>query len=206
MSDQDIDIIESMSGSFSLHVDIGENNVHNALIRPFFPYRESHQQIADILLPRLEQIFGNLRVDTAHILESRTPYGIHNDIASAGFDPLQQTDRLAAWTFIIPLDDYPSHTIVFNESDPVCKTVQEWQLARSVIPHGKPVDREFHSRYLSHVDPHDLDYLTVESIFAWKKGSLFAAARKNFHTSDNFPAQGLVSKRAIIMWTTVANS
>ena len=205
MSDQDIDDIESMLDSFPLHVDIGEGGIHNAVIRPFFPYRESYQRISDILLPRITELFGDVNIDTAHILESRTPYGIHNDVASAGFDPLQ-TDRLAAWTFIIPLDDYPSHTIVFNESDPVCKTVQEWQLARSVAPHGIPIDVEFHSRYLSHVDIHDLDFLTVASIFAWKKGSLFAAARKNFHTSDNFPANGLTSKRAIIMWTTVPGS
>jgi hypothetical protein len=200
LSDSEIQTIEQLSNEFATHED-KHPGVHDVLIKPFYPYTNSI--IAEIILPKIKKEFGDVYIDTAHILESFIPYGVHNDIASAGFDPLVESTSIPAWTFIIPLDDYESHTVVFNESDLVYKTMEPWIAARNVLPHGQPVDKKFHEKYLSHVDLNDLNYLTLKYVFAWKKGSMFAAARSNFHTSDNFPANGLTSKRGIIMWTTV---
>jgi hypothetical protein len=203
LSDLEIQHINELSVEFLEHRDIGESG-HNVTTRPFFMQWENYQGMADILMPKIRTHFGNsLQVDAAHILESYRPYGIHNDIASAGFDPLANNDRQPAWTFIIPLDDYDSRTVVFNESDPVHKITSTWIRERGIHPHGLPVDEEFYQRYLTNTPRADYDYLTIKDVFEWKRGSMFAAARANFHTSDNFPSWGVESKRAIIMWTTV---
>ena len=48
------------------------------------------------------------------------------------------------------------------------------------------------------------EYGVVSSqIFKWKKGSMFAAPRFRFHTSDNFLANGLTRKQAIVAWTSI---
>jgi hypothetical protein len=135
-------------------------------------------------------------------LDARVPYGIHTDVVSGGYDP--DGDRDAAWTFIIPLADYDSHTIVFEQGHDYIKTVGDWVRATNPEPHN--INDEFHQRYLTHTDREDLRWLTPQAVFAWQAGSLFAADRRCFHVSDNFPAQGLVNKRAIIIWSTVPKS
>ena len=64
------------------------------------------------------------------------------------------------------------------------------------------IDAATKLKYFSHVPGNDpLDWLTIEDIFKWKKGAMFAADRFKFHTSDNFIANGVASKRALIAWT-----
>jgi hypothetical protein len=119
---------------------------------------------------------------------------------SAGFDPSGTRD--AAWTFIIPLDNYDSSTLVFAQQHDTIKTLDRWIAETGAEPHD--IDDELHQRYLTHVDRLDLRYLDVEDIFPWRKGSLFAASRRKFHTSDDFPSRGLRVKRAIVIWSTVS--
>jgi hypothetical protein len=120
---------------------------------------------------------------------------------TAGFDI--NGDRQAAWTFIIPLDDYDSRTIVFHQGFADIKIPQQAIDQGLLKPHGDPIDDDLHHNFLSHCDPNHLRYLTVEDMFLWRRGSLFATDRRKFHVSDNFPRQGLSNKRAIVMWSSV---
>lgn len=173
---------------------------HNAVTYSIFLQMPQHQAIADILVPRFQQYFGNnISLDTTHILNSYVPYGIHTDVMSADFD--SNGDKTAAWTFIIPLADSNSNTVVFKQQHETIKTLDAWIEATGATPHT--IDDNLHSRYLSHVDRLDLRYLDVETIFPWRQGDLFAADRRKFHTSDNFPARGVKCKRAIVIWSTV---
>lgn len=207
LSAQELDDIQQAvigtAGPENIHYDHGTGAEHNAIIYPFFDWMPKHHRVFEILTPRLRQHFGpELDLDTTHILDARVPYGIHTDVVSGGFDP--DGDRDAAWTFIIPLEDYDSHTIVFEQGHDYIKTVRDWVMATDPEPHD--IDYQFHQRYLTHTDAEDLRYLTPQSVFAWRAGDLFAADRRCFHVSDDFPAHGIANKRAIIVWSTVPKS
>ena len=157
--------------------------------------------LVDILQPKLEEAFGNnIFASHIHVLESHFPYGLHNDAEQPNMiiapDP--------AWTLIIPLDDYPSKTYVFNERSGF-KDPCQWANHYNISPtEYNCVDDETFSRDFAPIaEPDILKYLTVESTFQWKKGSCFAADRYRYHCSDNFYNHGISHKRAIIMWTSV---
>ena len=162
---------------------------------PFF------KPVADILMPKLHAEFGTdliIKNGHCHVLNTITPFGTHNDVSSTGFVPNDKTE--AAWTFIIPFADYDSHTIVFNEHSEYTKTVWHWQQENN-IPAKNAIDDETYEKYFSHIWRTAFDCLTIEAIFPWRKGDLFAASRKKFHCSDNYPLRGLDTKRALIIWT-----
>lgn len=163
-------------------------------------YDEKNKIIKDILEPKFVKEFGSsLYIQQIHIFDSYDPYNIHSDVDSGG--EIVPTAPIPAWTFIIPLFDVESHTIVFNEQDPV-KSPEHY--IKNTQPFDKPsIDIETYKKYFSHTSYNLFRYLTIEEIFKWKKGSLFAASRFKFHTSDNFLINGITNKRAIIAWTSL---
>lgn len=207
LSDQELDtierIVEQNRTEKNTYYDTTHSSGHNAVTFGFFMWMPQYREIRDILAPRLRKHFGEtLQLPTAHILNAYVPYGIHTDVMSGGFDPLGPDD--AAWTFIIPLDTYDSSTIVFEQQHNTIKTMDKWIEAVDPVPHD--IDDQFHQQYLTHTDRLDMRYLTPEAVFPWRRGDLFAANRRKFHTSDNFPSRGVECKRAIVIWSTVPKS
>lgn len=207
LNDQEIELIERVirdtRSDDNTHYDNKNDSGHNAVIHSFHLDHPWYQEIANVLIPKFHQHFGqDISLDTTHILNAYVPYGVHTDVMSAEFDP--NGSREAAWTFIIPLDNYQSHTLVFAQQHNTIKTLARWIEETQPTPHA--INDELHQRYLTHIDRLDLQYLDVEDIFSWRKGSLFAASRRKFHTSDDFPGHGLACKRAIIIWSTVPKS
>lgn len=160
---------------------------------------DQHRVLGNLLLPKLAQEFGpRLRVQSAHVLYSSEPYGIHSDVLSGNRE--QHEDKTPSWTFIIPLDTYDSTTVVFEQISPEIKTVSEW-VAATNPPKLDVITEEEIEKYFTHVPRSDLEYLSIESTFKWTKGTLFAASRSKFHTSDNYIKNGVSGKEAIIIWT-----
>jgi hypothetical protein len=206
LSDSELDLIDSLTLQHGARTEVGSADnpeLHHSLILSFFLDWPEFVKIRDILIPKLQQEFGvGIALDNStHILESYSPYGIHSDVMTAGFE--LDDPREAAWTFIIPLADYDSHTLVFDQGFSEYKHPQQAIDAGALLPHGKLLDPELHDRYLSHCNPEHLRYLTVETVFKWRKGWLFAMDRKRFHVSDNYPKNGLAQKRGIVCWSTV---
>ncbi len=204
LSDEEIDLIEKEvekhRSDRNTYVDRNKNSGHSAVTNGFFLHHLQYRRIAEILVPRLRANFApDLGFTSTHILNAYEPYGIHTDVMSSDFDP--QGPELAAWTFIIPLENYRSHTIVFEQKHDTIKTLDQWITATNPQPHE--IDDEFHQHYLTHTDRLDLRWLTPECVFPWRKGTLFAADRRKFHTSDDFPRHGITCKRAIVIWSTV---
>lgn len=204
LTDQELDTIEnsvaSQRSDRTVFDDRDSRSGHHAETWSFFLNFPQYQAVADILVPKFQQEFGSdISLDISHILNAHRPYGVHTDVMSGDYDP--QGARQAAWTFIIPLADYDSHTLVFAQGHDVIKTVPEW--VAKTNPPAYPVNETMREQYLTHVDRVDLQYLTVESIFPWRRGHLFAAARSRFHTSDDFPRRGIATKRAIVIWSSV---
>jgi len=162
-------------------------------------FSEQHPEVTNILLPRIYKEFSpKLKIQDIHMLYSSEPYGIHSDVLSGDWENFVTTTP--AWTFIIPMENYNSNTIVFEQISPDIKTVSEWasttgaQKLNAITP-------EQVEKYFSHLPKDDLEYMSIEAIFPWTKGSLFAASRSKFHTSDNYIKNGIPGKEAIIIWT-----
>jgi hypothetical protein len=157
--------------------------------------------LVDIIQPKLEKEFGNgIKASHIHVLDSHFPYGLHNDAEQ----PNMNIAPNPAWTLIIPFNDYPSKTYVFNER---CgyKDPWSWIDKEGIKPNDNYcIDLETYEKDFSPITGYEVfKYLTVESTFEWKRGSCFAADRYRYHCSDNYYNHGIKSKKAIIMWTSV---
>jgi len=163
-------------------------------------YDKKYDIIKNILQPKLDKEFGaDLYIQQIHIFDSYDPYNIHSDVDSAGAAVEHAPNP--AWTFIIPLFDVNSHTIVFNETSEI-KDPQDY-IANTPANETHSIDFKTYQKYFSHAPYDYFKWLTIESIFPWTKGALFAASRFKFHTSDNFLANGIKNKRALIAWTSL---
>lgn len=174
--------------------------VHSANYHIFNPADSNYQDVMAILMPKFREHFHpELFIQQIHILDSIDPYRVHSDVESGYLQ--SSTPTTHAWTFIIPLEDYNSHTIVFNEGSET-KDVGEYTKATQPYDYAT-VDDETYRKYFTHIPRDLLQWLTIDQIFKWKKGAMFAAPRFRFHTSDNFLANGLTRKQAIVAWTSI---
>lgn len=172
----------------------------------FDPYSDEFKRAREILIPKIHAEFGsNVHIDSCHILHSYNPYGVHSDVLSGGKDGGAALRGVPSWTFIIPLDDFNSNTIIFNEESPDIKSVEEWVKTHKIKPNPEPISNELYEKYFTHCSKFFMRFLTIEDIFPWSKGALFAASRKKFHVSDNYRAHGLECKKAFIIWTSLVD-
>ena len=204
LSDAEIDTIESMVMAVKPHENFNptpSGEIVKSGDYYVFDYYDSHfAKVVEILAPKFQEAFGqDLFFEQIHIFDCVDPYRVHSDVASGWKKSPEPT--VPAWTLIIPLDTYDSHTIVFKEGS-IVKEPHEY--TKDVPPYANPtIDAATRQQYFSHIPGNVFDWLTIEDIFKWKKGSMFAAARFKFHTSDNFLANGIPGKRALIAWTRV---
>lgn len=205
LSDEEIDILDKDFQQIGKMIDYSVNNQPNSTLQTFIKdNRYLTNSAKTILEPKIKQHFGNdIFVNQGHILTSFIPYNIHTD-ARGGYGIPSDTYQ-AAWTFIIPLDNYDSSTIVFQQEADECE--ENWDDKYLIKKYGWELHDEdpiLFEKYLDGITNIErTSVYTVESIFKWKKGSMFAASRKKFHVSDNFPSRGVPEKRAIVMWTTI---
>lgn len=167
---------------------------------------ESYKEKLNIFLNnKIESFFEKNICDNWHILNAYRPYGIHTDSIDDEHDSyvhMLNKGHDFGWTFLIPLDDYPTNTIVFNESSSVVKVSTKWITKENRKPLGLITD-ELHTKYLTHQGKEITDYFSIETIFSWKKGNLLAMPRKSFHCSDNFLNKKIFEKRAIVGWSMI---
>ncbi len=157
------------------------------------------EKTLDIISTKIKKEFGDVVIHGRHILNSYQPYKIHTDgvLGEAGIDE----NNYGAWTIVIPLETCNSHTVIFNEWYVPTKSLFDYISEDAEKKNG--ISDEIYDKYLSAEYKPYMEYLSLDVIFPWKKGSLMAASRYKFHASDNFPANGLTNKRAIILWTTL---
>ena len=204
LSDSEINTIQTMVMQLTPHENFNPTPsgeiVKSGDYYVFDYYDPYFSAIKEILAPKFAKHFDQeLFFEQIHIFDCVDPYRVHSDVASGWKKSTFPT--VPAWTLIIPLDDYDSNTIVFREGSDL-KEPHEY--TKHVPPYENPtIDAETRARYFSHIPGDLFDWFTIEDIFKWKKGSMFAAARFKFHTSDNFLANGIPGKRALIAWTRV---
>jgi len=171
----------------------------NTIEREIFSFESDElKQAKDIIRNRIDIHFGkHISFGGAHILKAYIPYRAHTDAVYGeyGIDE----NNYGSWTLIIPLDDYDSNTILFNEYSFETKFLPEYIKGREPI---YKIGFDTRQKYLSHETPNNLNHLSIETIFPWKRNTCFAMSRYKFHGSDNFRKKNLPFKQAIIIWTS----
>lgn len=166
-----------------------------------FGLNKNQPWYTDIIRPKLDLHFGkDLEIFDPHILNSYYPYSMHTDGLDSGAD---NVTRYSAWTFVIPLDDYDSYTILFNEYDTTTKLVDQYIKNNPDAKIQNKLSDEFLKEHLSHEEPEFMKYFSLETMYKWNKRSCFATSRYKFHGSDFYLKNGLTTKRGIIMWSTL---
>lgn len=203
LSESEIDEIENIVCSTEVEINQSgkEHGDHQADYYYIKLYdHEPHSRISEILLPKLKSLLNSkIYIDDCHIMNSFKPYIPHSDTLT----PVPRDGYKHAWTIIIPLSDYYSNTFIFEEECSWSKSVMEWVKKENIKPKFA-VSEHIYKTYFSHSDRKQFDYLTIHDIFPWRKGWLNATSRTRFHSSDNFLARGISSKRAIVMWTSLS--
>jgi hypothetical protein len=152
-----------------------------------------------IIETKMKDTFGDdLYIGVCNVLNAFVPYRTHTDGIFSEFG-ISDT-HYGAYTCVLPLDNYNSNTFIFNEYYDKSKLISDYVRDTGAGPQSD-ITPEIMKKYFTHEDISYMKYMSIETIFPWKKGSLLAASRYKFHTSDDFPTHGVPMKRAIIMWT-----
>jgi hypothetical protein len=164
-------------------------------------YKKEFSIIRDIIEPKLKNLVTDkLILDHSHIFESLLPYNVHTD-----HNQSRMFSRLTpAYTIIIPLETYNSHTIAFNQHYTNMKRMEDVLLKEQLPVVDDCIDDEFYEKYMTHINPDYKKYLSVKEVFPWNKGSIHLCDRRYFHCSDNFIKNGITKKRGIVCWTSIA--
>lgn len=155
-----------------------------------FPWENSIEQ--KIIGEKLDNIFKPYEITISMFLEEFQPWGIHTDYFKDDINPY--------YACLIPLDfkNKITHTIIFNEEGIV---KNYWDILK---------DKNYKfSNYekilLSHIEEKYLKKVSIQKKFKWEIGNLIAWNRKLLHTSDNFIANGLDMKFALVLFLRLKN-
>jgi len=169
----------------------------------WYPGPSYQQELCAFINDKIEKQFSDNKCDNWHVLNAYKPYGIHTD--SLDDEVEADTHSLPkgykfGWTFLIPLQDYNTHTIVFNERSDVMKVSSKWIVRENRSPQ-RSISDETYEKYFTHQGKDLIDYFSIDTIFPWQKGDLLAMPRSSFHCSDNFENKRMLEKRALIGWS-----
>jgi hypothetical protein len=205
LSDDEIFEIEKtfrMRYDTMMHKEPTEHkNISHAL--RWFPGPSYQTELCVVMNNKIQEYFSNNTCDNWHILNAYKPYGIHTDSLDENIDAYTHSlpaGHIFGCTFLIPLADYNTHTIVFNERSDKMKVSTNWIARENRSPQGL-ISNEIYEKYLTNQSKELVDYFSIDTIFPWKKGSLLAMPRTSFHCSDNFTIKNMFEKRALIGWS-----
>jgi hypothetical protein len=149
------------------------------------------------LFKKLDQTLNrNIKVKCGMYLREVEPWDIHTDYQH----PFDQGDN-PDLAILIPLKivsdtQQTTHTVVFNE---LCQTnFKDFKLSHNKLTsHAK----NLHQTHCGHCDADDLEYVSLNGVYAWTPGSLIYWDRKMLHCSDNFLKNHIREKQALVLFT-----
>lgn len=199
LSSDEVDfIVEFVQTTVKVWEDQTDDNRIQSYYYPWSYYSKDFSKIREIFDAKFKKLTDiNLVIDHSHIFQSRLPYDVHSDFYQVKLLP---KNLYPAYTIIIPIEDYDSHTIAFNQYSEIKK------FDPSQYPKLNLIDDHTYKKYLSHVNQNIIDRLSIKEIFSWKKGSIHMCDRKYYHCSDNYFKNNIFGKKAIIMWTSIIKS
>lgn len=165
-----------------------------------------------------EQLGADLKLLSATYLDEFKPLTLHSDYYHSYGNT--GTPKYAMLVPISvendPVSDKKVHTVVFDQPDTYVDTnvqsPEQEDIHHSTwrtfewVENRRPLDNnalQYKQQYLTHLNDDDLECLTVQNVFEWKRGSLIYWDERLLHASDDFAHNGIKSKQAIIMHTYV---
>ena len=211
LTDEEIGYIKGLMDQYPDHNFHNEAKIEHNLpedwtgpLRSYFAFDDGSprwDKVLEILNSRIEENFGpGIKIGGAHVLTAHFPYGAHSDAVYGEFGI--DENHYGAWTFVIPLDDYDSSTVVFEQYSGETKLVDVYAQGKEPLD---AIDDEFYNKYLTNCVRHWMRWLSLEAVFPWRKGSCLAMSRYKFHTSDDFYSHGIPYKQGLVIWTAVAH-
>jgi hypothetical protein len=174
-------------------------NQHIASFHKFPYYEDAAEPIRQILEPLFLKTIGKLPlIDNCHILDAHLPYLLHTDLTTKNRIP----GTSPAYSMLIPLQTSECKTIIFNEYS--LHDIEFEPYIENYV--GQPtmtLDKEFCNKYLSHLHPSVLKYLSLQTVYDWSAGSMVMFDARYFHCSSNFIKQGYNNKQAVMLWSYV---
>ena len=204
LSDDDIDIINNeINDNPNCRGPIVINGKTERIMESIFADTTDSYlpKSSELIKTRMSDKFGpDLYIGVCNVLNAIDPYKTHTDgiYGQYGIDQ----GHFGAYTCVLPLDTYDSHTIIFDQSYEKTKIPDDWIRDSNAQPLDA-IDDETYEKYFTHERRELMRYFSIETVFPWKKGDLLVASRYKFHTSDDFKSRGIPVKRAIIMWTAL---
>ena len=148
-----------------------------------------NDQLGKLLKERIHQALGNnIVVVETNYQQLYLPWDIHADLD-------REIKGVMPWyTIIIPLENYASRTIVFDQISPGYNDFYKYKQQ-----HNKaisPVDLDFWNSNLSHCWDEDRQYLSLKYVGRdWRQGDAMCFNRKLIHSSDSFHTRGIGPKK-----------
>lgn len=174
-----------------INVGNGKNAYTNGIDQQHFLYRWAHNFFAEKIMKEM-----NIKMKIWHLmlLKEFSPWTVHTD--------WNKGDQKPFMAFLIPLswqgsDSSQTHTIIFNEK---CTTNTRTFCQESSFK--EPNCRNLYDNLCRHVEPEVLDKLTLAGAYRWKRGNMLYWDRSLLHCSDDFLGAGIVSKKAIVIFTS----
>lgn len=194
LTNEEVDFINSV-----LTLDVMQS-LGRTVQRESSTYYSVTKEIEDLLLNKIEKLPNEKLF--IRVLDCYNPAGSHSDTSPGAVSEDQYQPTRFARTLIIPMGDYDSNTIVFDQNLPLGENALEYISTLSSFSPSK-IDQATYDKHLTHLPYYHKDKLSIDAIFPWKKGSLLMFDRNRLHCSDNFLARGLTSKRGFVIWTEV---
>ena len=158
--------------------------------------REKLDTVFELVKNRLEWILDPFVIEKGQILESHLAYDLHTDYYVKVDHVAEELEGIPYYTLIVPLADYNSHTVVFEQH----ADYNDFYLYKERNePLKQHISDEDWQKYASHCWADDQQYVTLEAACKWTMGKLIGFDRRKFHCSDNF-TESLQMKRAFILW------
>lgn len=164
-------------------------------VNGFRPSDRIYPAIQKLVLEPLNRYFQRrLYLDHGMLLNSKQPFGIHTDYNKGDTNPdmailvpLHPTD----------LDKTYTSTVVFNE-----ECLDSFEEYAKINESKTPNCIDLRTSLLSHESEENLSKVSLYDIYNWHHGSAIYWNRKLLHSSDNYLANDLEGKTALILFTT----
>lgn len=150
---------------------------------------DDNDALGKMLSDRMRRALGNdIVVVETNYQQLHLPWDIHADLDR------ELKGRAPWYTFIIPLEDYDSRTIIFDQISPGYNDFYKFKQQNSKVAH--PVGIDFWNSNLSHCWDEDREYLSLKYISRdWKAGDALFLKRQLMHSSDDFHVRGIKVKK-----------
>ena len=207
LTESAVDILKSYDGYdpdnlMTRSFDTGSNTTGEKELSVWGLDSDHYTEPKTIFLDAIKKHLGDdIILNTWHILTAYFPYRAHTD-GLYGEYGLDEKEYPNGYTLVVPLEDYDSYTIVYDQYQIDDKSITTF------IANNDPIDSiddEFYEKYLTHEARENMRYFSVNTVFPWKKGDCLIMDRFQWHGSDHFHTK-IPEKKAIIAWTTIKRS